>query len=554
MRHSHSFGSKRSLFSRIVTIGMLLLLIISISMNIFLLSSFLHSPAILVSNPMEYADPNNCEPNVNVQPPNDSNPTATPDTNHTIIQPKDMNEAPSKEDDICHFHTSLEHKVYIYDLPWSMREEPRMRWYEMFNKQSHASYNDTTRFNFGFGDALSRSFESGFHSTHMHSLEIILNERFKKATYYLTDNPDEAILFHIPFPFAQHFRYYHRSDHDYITGPHQEVYDVVSQTEAFTKYFSKKPHFLVYGRIAYETGRMGRLGSKFWSLKEGDIHSYWHVSIDRNCHGDPPACVKRISMPHPSNFHPTNVKALKERIDTIKLSWAERRQYMLAFCGAVRTPLRRNAMKMCNIVKYNRWGMRSGHRQLCVFEDSVSFEQRLKKKGISNQSSRKRSVEVEYGTKCLDLYDKAKFCLQDGADSTTRKALWDGIIAGCIPVFLSGVMTAEFECFAGNLEPWYIVLQPEYYLKQLLSLPKEYIQLVRKNVLRLIPKILYTNGNAGFSDAFDVLLHCIMRKTSFENQIDNPGCTMEHVIKQRKKLYDFDKMLGYDKLYEYLEI
>ena len=196
-------------------------------------------------------------------------------------------------------------------------------------------------------------------------------------------------------------------------------------------------------------------------------------------------------MPHPSNFHPTNVKSLKARINKIKTSWSEQREVFLAFCGAVRTPLRRNAQNVCHKTKYNKWGLRSPYDKLCVFEDSDTMEQRLIKKGITNQSSRKRSIEVEYGKRCLDLYDKSVFCLQDGADSTTRKALWDGMVAGCIPVFLSGVMSAEFECFGGNLHPWYIVVQPEYYIKQLMSLPNEYISLIRKNLLRMIPKIIY---------------------------------------------------------------
>ena len=122
------------------------------------------------------------------------------------------------------------------------------------------------------------------------------------------------------------------------------------------------------------------------------------------------------------------------------------------------------------------------------------MEQRLIKKGITNQSSRKRSIEVEYRKRCLNLYDKSVFCLQDGADSTTRKTLWDGMVARCIPVFLSGVISAEFECSGGNLHPWYIVVQPEYYIKQLMSLPNEYISLLRRNLLRMIPRILYTNG------------------------------------------------------------
>ena len=101
------------------------------------------------------------------------------------------------------------------------------------------------------------------------------------------------------------------------------------------------------------------------------------MSIDRNCHGDPPACVKRISMPHPSNFHPTNVAQLKKRTEIIKQSWERKRDILLAFCGAVRTPLRKNAMLYCHKIKLKKWGGASGHKELCRFEDSDAFEQKL---------------------------------------------------------------------------------------------------------------------------------------------------------------------------------
>eukprot|EP01083_Nonionella_stella_P261302 889877_1 len=120
---------------------------------------------------------------------------------------------------------------------------------------------------------------------------------------------------------------------------------------------------------------MGRMGSKFWSLKDGDISDYWHVSIDRNCHGDPPACIKRISMPHPSNFHPQSLESLKTRIDNIQDSWIQKRDILLAFCGAVRTPLRKNAMVNCKKIKYNKWGLASGYKELRRFEDSDALEQ-----------------------------------------------------------------------------------------------------------------------------------------------------------------------------------
>ena len=115
-------------------------------------------------------------------------------------------------------------------------------------------------------------------------------------------------------------------------------------------------------------------------------------------------------------------------------------------------------------------------------------------------------------------------------------------------------MSDEFSCYGDSLHPWYVVQQREFFVNQLLSLPPEYIRLLQMNLLRLIPKILYTNGNAGFADAFDLIWHCVMRKTSAENLQFNPGCDMDYLIENHKKMYDFDQQLGYDKLYKYLEI
>ena len=116
-------------------------------------------------------------------------------------------------------------------------------------------------------------------------------------------------------------------------------------------------------------------------------------------------------------------------------------------------------------------------------------------------------------------------------------------------------MSDEFTCYDGNgLYPWYIIQQKEFYVNQLLSLPTHYIKLLQMNLLRLLPKILYTNGNAGFSDAFDLIWHCIMRKTIIENKQFNPKCNMDYLIENNNKMYNFDKQLGYDKLYKYLEI
>ena len=114
--------------------------------------------------------------------------------------------------------------------------------------------------------------------------------------------------------------------------------------------------------------------------------------------------------------------------------------------------------------------------------------------------------------------------------------------------------TAEFECFEfGKNNPWYLVVRREKYIQDLMALPDLFIEKLQNNIMRMIPKIIYTNGEAGFNDAFDILMHCLIRKTSFENKVDNPECTMDKLIQSERK-YDLETILEYDKLYKYLEI
>ena len=514
---------------------------------------------------------------------------------------------PDDDNDPCHFNQGINNKMYIYDIPYYYREQPRKHWYKWIHGKEQP-YDDPKGLNFAFWKVMNLSNSNNdYYHTHMHSLEILFNERFKSiaSSKYFTKDPSKASLFHIPFPFAMHFRFYNVRDWNELIAHHHFVMNYLSdnldktnmtliedaghhfdpeiqkrESAIFKKYFlseNLKPHWLSYTRIAHETSRLTRKESPFWlnenivSSDINNLHSmispFWHVSIDRNC-GDPRHCIKRISVPHPSVYHPKDKESLKLHIDKLKkLNNGNKRNILVSFCGAVRTETRKEAQKQCNKEKRDKWGIwfkeySQKHPQhkndinICHFEDSLEYEQILKEKyNINNAAGRKIKTEIDFSKKCMELYERSIFCIQEGADSTTRKGLWDGIIAGCIPIFLNGVMDGgEFDCYKfGDNYPWYLVLRKERYIEELVSMPQIFIKKLQNNIMRMIPKIIYTSGNAGFNDAFDILIHCLIRKTSYENKLDNPKCTMEHIIQSDRK-YDLDIVLGYDKLYKYLEI
>ena len=44
--------------------------------------------------------------------------------------------------------------------------------------------------------------------------------------------------------------------------------------------------------------------------------------------------------------------------------------------------------------------------------------------------------------------------------------------------------------------------------------------MLQANILKLIPKLVYTNGKAGFNDAFDTTLACLLRYSYYLNNKD----------------------------------
>ena len=204
----------------------------------------------------------------------------TPPQNHTL------DTSASSSADVCHFNRSLQRKIYVYPIPSHMREDPRYLWYSRFSGLDN--YNDSAALNFGFGAKMFSERDSDkpdMHLTHMHGLEVILNERLKTDDYYLTHNPEEAHLFHIPYPFALHYRFWERTESKRIAKHHRQLQDWLNADPVYQRYFlnktQRRPHILSFGRIAYETVRLETMGSQFFKINRGWFGSCMLVKLTR---------------------------------------------------------------------------------------------------------------------------------------------------------------------------------------------------------------------------------------------------------------------------------
>lgn len=129
---------------------------------------------------------------------------------------------------------------------------------------------------------------------------------------------------------------------------------------------------------------------------------------------------------------------------------------------------------------------------------------------------------------------KADFCLQPPGDTPTRQSTFDGIVAGCIPVFFE--KQGAYTQYTWHLpaDPGdYSVLIPkddvvfgDLKIGQILgNFSRQEIFRMRENVISLIPNVIYRNPEAAaadeFRDAFDIAIDGVLQRVKNKNK-SNP--------------------------------
>ena len=56
---------------------------------------------------------------------------------------------------MCHIKKSFKHAIYIYDIPYFYREQPRKHWYKYIHGKEKI-YDDSNKLNFAFSDIMNK--------------------------------------------------------------------------------------------------------------------------------------------------------------------------------------------------------------------------------------------------------------------------------------------------------------------------------------------------------------------------------------------------------------
>ncbi|EFH39201.1 hypothetical protein ARALYDRAFT_920989 [Arabidopsis lyrata subsp. lyrata] len=139
----------------------------------------------------------------------------------------------------------------------------------------------------------------------------------------------------------------------------------------------------------------------------------------------------------------------------------------------------------------------------------------------------KANISCDDPISLMKLFESSVFCLQPPGDSLTRRSVFDSILAGCIPVFFNqGSAYKQYRWHIPKNNSEYSVYIPVKELRTggknkieeiLRGIPNERVVGMRENVIRLIPKIVYSKPNRNkpdgeiLEDAFDVAVKGVVK-------------------------------------------
>ncbi|KAJ3680783.1 hypothetical protein LUZ60_015272 [Juncus effusus] len=380
--------------------------------------------------------------------------------------------------------------VYVYDLPSRFNTDI------LLDCKNLSSWHDMCRLtsNYGLGPELKKAGsilpESGWFETNMWTLEIIFHNRVKQYDC-LTNDYSISNAVYIPYYVGLDIvRYLWKHDLSAMDILTNELLHWLKSRPEWTAR-GGKDHFLVSGRSAWDIRRdeTGEWGGKLLALPETKNITFLLIEAtiwDNN----------QIAIPYPTYFHPSEksqVVLWQEKLRSIK------RPFLFSLAGA-RRPNRIPSTRDLVIDQ-------CAHASLCEF-----FECGTGDRDCHSQSN------------VIKLFMNSIFCLQPMGDGLTRSATFDGIMAGCIPVFFhpSSAYNQYVWYFPRNFNK-YSVYIPEDAVREgrvkiqdvLLGYSEEQIREMREEVIRMIPTVTFNDPRyklESVRDAFDVAIDGVLER------------------------------------------
>ncbi|PHT58127.1 hypothetical protein CQW23_00490 [Capsicum baccatum] len=207
------------------------------------------------------------------------------------------------------------------------------------------------------------------------------------------------------------------------------------------------------------------------------------------------------AIPYPTSFHPPNLAFFKSWVNRVRRS---RRTALMLFAGgggiSANPNVRRSIRLECDdVTSLSANG--TGYDKLCDFVDCSN--------GVCQHDP------IRFMKPML----QASFCLQPPGDTPTRRSTFDGILAGCIPVFFEDLSAKKqygwhlpeekYEEFSVFISKEDVVFKGLSIVDVLTSIPRSQVRRMREKVLEMMPRVMYIKHGSSLGlrtkkDAFDI--------------------------------------------------
>ncbi|PKA64173.1 Xyloglucan galactosyltransferase KATAMARI1 like [Apostasia shenzhenica] len=312
--------------------------------------------------------------------------------------------------------------------------------------------------------------------------------------------PYYAALDALPYLYSPEF-YNNSAQH----GLHLQRFIVDEDNPQIWARRSGRDHFLVMARPAWDFSQDPAADPPSWGTSFLDIPSF--LSLTALVLESRPDPWQEHAIPYPTSFHPATLDRLDSWLDRASLS---RRPTLMLFAGGgggggpnIRGSIRaecENRTDLCEIVDCSEGA--------CA-HDPIRYMQPML---------------------------RSRFCLQPPGDTPTRRSTFDGILAGCIPVFFEDISARaqygwhlppeEFGQFSVFIPKEDVVFHGVRVGQLLAAISGEEVQQMRNRVLELAPRVMYRRhgSSAGLrarKDAFDLAIDGVLHR--IKQRVGSPG-------------------------------
>ncbi|KAL4558617.1 hypothetical protein LXL04_036818 [Taraxacum kok-saghyz] len=383
--------------------------------------------------------------------------------------------------------------VYVHDLPSRFNDDMVKecgsinKWFDMCKSITNS----------GLGPPLENPegvfSDKGWYATNQFTVDVIFHNRMKQYECLTNDSSMAAAIFvpfYAGFDAARYLWGYNTSTRDAAS---LDLVDWLQKRDEW-KIMNGKDHFLVGGRITWDFRRISDedtdWGNKFLFLPASKNMSVLLIESS-------PWNSNDFAIPYPTYFHPSK--------DSDVFTWQNRmtklhRKWLFCFAGAPRL------------------GNPKSIRTLLINQCKNSNSGKLLECG--NDESKCHSP-----SNIMNMFQRSVFCLQPQGDSYTRRSAFDSILAGCIPVFFHPAsFYTQYTWHLPKNYTKYSVFIPEDDVcrnisieHRLRQIDPETVKLMRKEVINLIPKLIYADPRSRLEtvkDAFDLSVQAVINKVT----------------------------------------